>query len=102
MTVGIIGAMDEEVHAITERMGHYKEKKLGSVAFITGEMNGHPIVLLKSGIGKVNAAIATTLLLEHYKPNYVINTGSAGGFANHLEVGDIVIGKEVVYHDVDV
>src|SRR5699024_8380249 len=55
----------------------------------------------KSGIGKVNAAMATTILMERFNPSIVINTGSAGGFAENLSVGDIVISDEVIHHDVD-
>src|SRR5699024_1823340 len=78
------------------------EIEIASVLFIEGKLNDNEIILLKSGIGKVNAAMATTILLERFEPTHVINTGSAGGFSNKLEVGDIVIGKEVVHHDVDV
>lgn len=60
------------------------------------------VVLLRSGIGKVNAAIATTVLLHKYAPDYVINTGSAGGFNDELSIGDVVISTEVCHHDVDV
>jgi adenosylhomocysteine nucleosidase len=60
------------------------------------------VVLLKSGIGKVNAALSTTLLLDRFKPDYVINTGSAGGFHPSLNVGDVVISSEVRHNDVDV
>src|SRR5690606_28131087 len=70
--------------------------------FTTGTYQGQEIVLLKSGIGKVNAAMSTTILLQHYKPDLVINTGSAGGFDENLEVGSIVISSEVRHHDVDV
>lgn len=58
--------------------------------------------MLRSGIGKVNAAMSTSILLVKYKPDYVINTGSAGGFHPQLNVGDIVISDEVRHHDVDV
>ena len=60
------------------------------------------MILLKSGIGKVNAAVSTTLLLDRFQPDYVINTGSAGGFHHSLNVGDIVISTDVRHHDVDV
>ena len=59
-------------------------------------------MLCQSGIGKVNAAIATTLVIEHFSPDCVINTGSAGGIGKGLQVGDVVIGTQVAHHDVDV
>src|SRR5699024_8730016 len=59
-------------------------------------------VLVKSGIGKVNAAMTTAILMEKYQPTFVINTGSAGGFSEALKVGDVVISDAVVHHDVDV
>ncbi|MFA9210063.1 MAG: 5'-methylthioadenosine/S-adenosylhomocysteine nucleosidase, partial [Yersinia sp. (in: enterobacteria)] len=68
----------------------------------TGQLNGVDVALLKSGIGKVSAAMGTTLLLEHCQPDVVINTGSAGGLAPNLKVGDIVVSSEVRYHDADV
>jgi adenosylhomocysteine nucleosidase len=65
-------------------------------------MHGTDVILLRSGIGKVNAAMSTTILLEKYKPDFIINTGSAGGFNPALNVGDVVISTEVRHHDVDV
>src|SRR5690625_4795952 len=102
MKIGIIGAMDEEIEDIQKLMSDKKEVSIANVLFIEGKMENQHVVLLKSGIGKVNAAMATTILMERYKPAYVINTGSAGGFSSDLEVGDIVIANEVVHHDVDV
>ena len=57
------------------------------------------VVLLRSGIGKVNAAMSTAVLLQHFKPDCIINTGSAGGFDPALNVGDVVISTEVRHHD---
>lgn len=73
----------------------------GSV-FFSGFLHGHEVILLKCGIGKVAAAIGTTLMLENYQPDCIINTGSAGGFDPELNVGDIVVSTEVRHHDVDV
>ena len=70
--------------------------------FIEGKIDKHDVVLVKSGIGKVNAAMATTLLLQTFNPDIVLNTGSAGGFDESLEVGTVVISKEVRHHDVNV
>ncbi|WP_208590087.1 5'-methylthioadenosine/S-adenosylhomocysteine nucleosidase [Gracilibacillus suaedae] len=100
--IGIIGAMDEEVELLKEKMDITETERIANSDFFVGNLEGQDVVLLKSGIGKVNAAIATTILFERYQPDYVINTGSAGGFHHELEVGDIVISTEVVHHDVDV
>lgn len=102
MKIGIIGAMDEEIEYLKRLMTDRSEWKVANVLFIEGKIDNQEIILLKSGIGKVNAAMATTILMEKYSPSYVINTGSAGGFATELEVGDVIIANEVVYHDVDV
>lgn len=101
MVIGIIGAMDEEVTLLKSFMNNKSEKTRANVTLIQGELAKQEVVLLKSGIGKVNASIATTLLHEHYSPDLVINTGSAGGLKSGLEVGDIVISDEVIHHDVD-
>lgn len=102
MKIGIIGAMDEEVALLIENMSEKKEQTVANCLFVTGNIDDKKVVLLKSGIGKVNAAMATTILHERFNPDYVINTGSAGGFAEELEIGDIVVSSQVVYHDVDV
>lgn len=102
MTIGIIGAMDEEIALLLENMTMKKEYTVANCLFVTGKLINKDVVLLKSGIGKVNAAMATTILHERFNPDYVINTGSAGGFAKDLEIGDIVVSSQVVHHDVDV
>jgi adenosylhomocysteine nucleosidase len=102
MKVAIIGAMEEEVTILRDQMEEREETVIANCEFSTGRINGVDVILLKSGIGKVNAAMATAILLERFRPNYVINTGSAGGFLATLNVGDIVISSEVVHHDVDV
>ncbi|OEF99241.1 5'-methylthioadenosine/S-adenosylhomocysteine nucleosidase [Vulcanibacillus modesticaldus] len=101
MKIGIIGAMDEEVQILKEKIINREERIIAGSEFYTGTIDDVEVVLLKSGIGKVNAAMATTLLIQLYKPDYVINTGSAGGFHKDLKVGDIVISNELRYHDVD-
>ncbi|SET62345.1 adenosylhomocysteine nucleosidase [Oceanobacillus limi] len=102
MTIGIIGAMDQEVAILKKNMQDIQEVTVANCSFMKGSLLGREIVLLKSGIGKVNAAMATTILLERYAPTHIINTGSAGGFSTELEVGDVVISDKVVHHDVDV
>ncbi|GAA0601886.1 5'-methylthioadenosine/S-adenosylhomocysteine nucleosidase [Virgibacillus siamensis] len=101
MTIGIIGAMDEEIEMLKDHMTNRRESTVANCLFIEGKLLGRNVVLLKSGIGKVNAAMAATIMHERFTPTHVINTGSAGGFADSLQVGDIVISSEVVHHDVD-
>jgi adenosylhomocysteine nucleosidase len=100
--IGLIGAMDEEVAVIKAWMTDVREQTIAGCDFFVGSFEGKEVVLLKSGIGKVNAAVSTTLLLSQFQPEYVINIGSAGGFDADLQVGDVVISDQVVHHDVDV
>lgn len=100
--VGIIGAMEQEVALLRAQIEHCKTLQHAGCEIYTGRLNGIDVALLKSGIGKVAAAIGTTLLLEHCHPDIIINTGSAGGLAPTLNVGDIVVSDQVRYHDVDV
>ncbi|MDY4388246.1 5'-methylthioadenosine/S-adenosylhomocysteine nucleosidase [Pectobacterium aroidearum] len=102
MKVGIIGAMEQEVTLLRDRIENRQTFQRAGCEIYTGQINGVDVALLKSGIGKVSAALGTTLLLEHGKPDVVINTGSAGGLAPSLNVGDIVVSDEVRYHDADV
>lgn len=99
--IGIIGAMAEEVALLASRLDNCHTRQHVGSTFHTGRLHGVEVVILQSGIGKVNAAIGTTLLLDMYQPEAVINTGSAGGFGRDLEVGDVIISSEVRHHDVD-
>ncbi len=99
---GIIGAMDVEVALLKEAMKESSVVKECSLDFIEGSLCGIPAVVVKSGIGKVNAAICAQLLITKFGVTHVINTGAAGAFASGLGVLDIVISTELVYHDVDV
>ncbi|MDQ0244542.1 adenosylhomocysteine nucleosidase [Bacillus fengqiuensis] len=102
MKVAIIGAMEEEVTILREKLENRKETIVAGCEYSEGTVSGVEVILLKSGIGKVNAALSTAILLEKFKPDYVINTGSAGGYNPALNVGDVVISTEVRHHDVDV
>ncbi|KNC06628.1 5'-methylthioadenosine nucleosidase [Klebsiella sp. RIT-PI-d] len=102
MKIGIIGAMEEEVTLLRDKIEDRQTLTSGGCEIYTGKLHGTEVALLKSGIGKVAAALGTTLLLEHCKPDVIINTGSAGGLASTLRVGDIVVSDEVRYHDADV
>ncbi|NIG62408.1 MAG: 5'-methylthioadenosine/S-adenosylhomocysteine nucleosidase [Serratia symbiotica] len=102
MKVAIIGAMEQEVALLRDQIENRQTiQRAGSEIYI-GKIGIVDVALLKSGIGKVSAAIGTTLLLQHCQPDVVINTGSAAGLASTLKVGDIVVSEEVCYHDADV
>ena len=101
MKIGIIGAMDEEVSILKAKLENIQTTNIAGCEFYQGQLNGKEVILTKSGIGKVAAAVATTLLLERFQPDNIINTGSAGGYDTNLNVGDIVISTEVRFHDVD-
>ncbi|MCM3111334.1 5'-methylthioadenosine/S-adenosylhomocysteine nucleosidase [Lederbergia lenta] len=102
MKVAIIGAMEEEVSLLREQIENKQTEVIAGCEFFVGTLGNKEIILLRSGIGKVNAAMSTTILMERYQPDVVINTGSAGGYNPKLNVGDLVISTEVRHHDVDV
>lgn len=100
--IGIIGAMEEEVEAIKVLMEDIEEKQIRHTHFYVGKLSSQDVCLMQSGIGKINAAVSTTLLLEHFPIDALLNVGSAGGLMMDENVGDVVIGKQVCHHDVDV
>ncbi|MBU2897214.1 5'-methylthioadenosine/S-adenosylhomocysteine nucleosidase [Vibrio hepatarius] len=102
MKIGIIGAMEQEVTLLRQAITDIKQASKAGCTFYSGQLNGVDVILLQSGIGKVAAAVGTTILLDEYQPDVVINTGSAGGFDSTLNLGDVVISTEVRHHDADV
>jgi len=99
--IGIIAAMEEEIKILREAMDKAKETELGGSVFIEGHLKGQPAVIVQSGIGKVNAAIAAVLLIREFGCDHLLNTGSAGGVGEGLKVGDVVLSTELAYHDAD-
>ncbi|MEW9797134.1 5'-methylthioadenosine/adenosylhomocysteine nucleosidase [Alteromonas sp. CYL-A6] len=99
--IGILGAMDEEVALLKSSLENTQTITWKHLTFYVGELHGLEVVLVKCGIGKVAAALATTALIEKFAPDAVVNTGSAGGFDTSLNIGDIVIAGSVIHHDVD-
>lgn len=97
--IGIIGAMEEEVTILKRKLNDMNEINIAHVKFYVGKLNHKEVVLTQSGIGKVNASISTTLLLEKFNPEVVINTGSAGALDQTLSIGDILVSNHVLYHD---
>ncbi|WP_461204332.1 5'-methylthioadenosine/adenosylhomocysteine nucleosidase [Clostridium sp. DL1XJH146] len=101
MVIGIIGAMDEEVSILLEEMKVESKVEKANMIFNTGLLLEKKIVVVKCGIGKVNAAICTQILIDDFNVDKVINVGVAGGVAKDIKPGDIAIGSNLVHHDMD-
>ncbi len=99
---GIITAMDEEILLLREAITGEEMFKMGGFEFYKGQIEGVSVVILKCGIGKVNSAVGTALMINEFHPEYVINSGSAGGMNTDLNVLDLVVSDKVYHHDVDV
>lgn len=99
--VGIIGAMDVEVERICKNVSGPILHQVCGLDFLEGFLAETPVVVVRSGVGKVNAALCAQLLITKFKITHLINTGVAGALASGLNVLDLVISTEVMYHDVD-
>ncbi|WP_160677041.1 5'-methylthioadenosine/adenosylhomocysteine nucleosidase [Clostridium sp. C8-1-8] len=101
MTIGIIGAMNEELEILLKDMNLENTEKKANMTFHRGNLWGKDVVAVVCGIGKVNAAVCTQVLISEYKVNMVINVGVAGGIGKDIYPGDVVIGNSLVQHDID-
>jgi len=99
--IGIIAALDEEIEAIKKTMKEVSIKEIYELQFIQGRINEKDVVLVRCGVGKVNAARTTQILLNNFNIEYVVNVGTAGSLNESIEIGDIVIGEMLVQHDFD-
>lgn len=99
--IGIIGAMEEEVSALREKLSGVKSVQKASMDFYSGTLGGKEVVIVRSGIGKVNAGICTQILSDLYQVDAVINTGIAGSLRAEINIGDIVISTDALQHDMD-
>jgi adenosylhomocysteine nucleosidase len=99
---GIIGAMEDEVTMLRSAMANTGVQKKENFEFITGDLEGKLVVLLRCGIGKVHAAVGCAFLIDTSQPDLVLKTGSAGGIDPSLSFGDVIVSDGLVYHDVDV
>ncbi|WP_298047563.1 5'-methylthioadenosine/adenosylhomocysteine nucleosidase [uncultured Cardiobacterium sp.] len=99
--IAIIGAMQQEVALLQSRISQAKTDTVAHISITRGMLAGKPVLLAQSGIGKVNAAITTAILLDKYNAAYIINTGSAGGLQSGMKQGDVVIGVQTAHHDAD-
>lgn len=95
----LLGAFSEEVKLLEESVKHKRVLLVHGIPFTKGILNGRKVVIVLTGIGKVNAAMTTTLLIQKFRPSEVLFTGIAGGLNPELLPGDIVIGTETTYHD---
>lgn len=101
MKIGIIVAMEEEIKRLTEEIVSTDVRKIAKQTFYDGKIASQPVTVVQAGIGKVNATIATALLIETFEVDVVINTGSAGGIGEGLAIGDLVIATSLAYNDAD-
>lgn len=99
---GIIVAMQEELDEILKIMSDIELKKIYEIEFIKGNINKKNIIAVKSGVGKVNAARVTQILIDRFNVKNIINLGSAGALNPELDIGDIVIAKDLIQHDFDI
>ena len=99
--IGIIGAMEVEVAQLKEMMTEVTVTVKAGMEFNQGILEGKKVVVVRSGIGKVNAAACTQILIDVFSADVIINTGIAGSLKNEINIGDIVISTEVLHHDVD-
>ena len=100
MKIGIIAAMASEQKLLAKGMSNKTEIHQGLYPYTTGKIGHNDIILMQCGIGKVNAALGTSEMIRNFKPDCIISTGVAGGIDSCLKVMDVVIGQEIVYHDV--
>ena len=99
---GIIAAMQEEMKEIENIMQDKTETQIYELKFVKGTINESEVILVQAGVGKVNAARTTQILIDNFKIDVVINIGSAASAKDDLDIGDIVIGKKLVQHDFDI
>lgn len=99
--LGIIGAMDEEVAKLKEQMTDVTVTSKASMDFYKGKLAGKDVIVVRSGIGKVNAAVCTQILIGEMGATAVINTGIAGSLDAAIDIGDVVLSSDVVHHDMD-
>lgn len=100
--IGIIGAMELEVETLKAHLTDLTITTKANMEFNEGKLGGVSVVVVRSGIGKVNAALCVQILVDHFSVTHIMNTGVAGSLKAELNIGDIVISTDAVYHDVDV
>lgn len=101
MLIGIIGALESEVHALKKLMDKVNIETISSIDFYSGKIDGADTVVAAAGVGKVNAAVCAQTMILKYSPELIINVGAAGGLADDFKIGDIAVADAVVEHDMD-
>ncbi len=99
--IGIIGAMESEVVTLLDKLENKKETKKGMTTFYSGTLNNRDVVICRCGIGKVNSAISTQMMIDLFEVDAIINTGVAGAIHDDLNICDLVISNDLVQHDFD-
>lgn len=99
--IGIIGAMELEVEQLKKEMAVKSVVKKAGMDFFEGTLDDVPVVIVRSGIGKVNAALCVQILADVFQVSHVINTGVAGSLNAKLDIGDILISRDALHHDMD-
>jgi adenosylhomocysteine nucleosidase len=95
----IMGAMESEVKLLSQQIEHKRDTVIQGIPFSTGKIHGKEVVITRSGIGKVNAAIITTLMIEHFQPSHILFSGIAGGLNPAMHPGDVIVAEKIAYHD---
>jgi len=95
----ILGAFEREVTLLEDRLTERREHQIEGIRIVIGKLHGRNVVVVWTGVGKVNAAMTTTLPIEHFKPEHIIFTGIAGAVNPQLRPGDIVISEKTAHHD---
>ena len=99
--LGIIGAMSIEVESLKAAMENLKTTLQTGMEFYEGTLDGLSCVVVECGVGKVNAALCVQALCDRFGVTHIVNTGVAGSLSNDLDIGDLVISRDVMYHDFD-
>ena len=102
LKIGIIAAMDEELELLRKKVNILDKVENSGIIFYIAELGDISVIIVQSGIGKTQAAMATTLLYMHFNVDFIYNTGTAGGLLDDLSIGDVVIAENLTYFDVDV
>ena len=101
MKLGIIGAMAVEIAALKDNMEDIRESNQAGMTFYEGKLKGLSVVLVQCGVGKINAAMCTQILISCYGVTHVVNTGIAGSLCAELDIADLVISRDAIHHDFD-
>ena len=99
--LGIIGAMTIEIEALRSKMTNLTTRNVAGMSFYEGKLDGLPVAVVVCGVGKVNAAMCVQVLCDNFGVTHIVNTGVAGSLCAQLDIGDLVIGQEAMYHDFD-